>query len=178
MQIGNTNFESDDQAQGEPNLVIPSMPGPGRHEVGRTLYVCDLTDHTSSGTTAADVATVALAANALAGERRGLCIQCWGVSANTANNKTIRILLGAGILLTTGAVAAQNKNWFLWVEIRRLTATTWRSIAGGVYNDALVVPQYLAGTDDLSTALTLHFEVTDATAAAGTTFKGITIESL
>jgi hypothetical protein len=156
-------------------LRVPPLPT-SRVEVGGLIHA-DLADHTTTGTSEETVASFTLPAKALNENKRGLRIRAWGITAANGNNKTQKIAFGT-LEFSTGALAANNKDWELELDVWRDAADSQRIIGRGQANGAIVQVDYQAGTEDLDAAITIAIKVTDATAAGGTTLKGFTIESL
>jgi hypothetical protein len=106
-------------------------------------------------------------------------VRAWGRTGANGNNKTVRILLGTTACYTTGAVAANNKDWLIEVEIRRLTPSTQNIISkGGCFNNTAILPgARVAGAVDLSAASSINLELTAATAATDITVDGFEIEA-
>jgi len=92
-----------------------------------------------------------------------LKIKLFGKTAANGNNKTLKIYLGATTLYTTGAVAANNKDWELNVTIQRASRSLQRVCVSGMYNAAALV-SVLTSTELLTTDLVLK-----ATGTATTT---------
>ena len=82
-------------------------------------------------------------------------VTAFGTQAANANNKTIKLYLGATELFDTGAVASSAKDWELTCKIIRTGPATQDCIT--TFNgDTVLVTQtttYIAGTEDLTTAL-------------------------
>lgn len=133
---------------------------------------------TTTGTSEETIATYTLPANALRTNGQSLRIRAWGTTAATANNKTQKLLLGSATLVSTGAIAANAKDWFLEAIVVRDGAASQVCLGNGQANDAVVVCDYTAPTQDLTTALAITVKATDATAAAGTLLKGFMVEML
>ena len=136
---------------------------------------------TSTATTATaeeTLASYAMPANTLNRDGQALLIRAWGITAANGNNKTQKLYLGATALISTGALAANNKDWYLEALVVRSGAATQTSVGNGQANAAIVASDVVAGAEDLATALTIALKATDATAAADTTLKGFHVEML
>lgn len=137
----------------------------------------DFTARTTTGTSIETLTSITIPANTINAGGRGLKITVWGTTAATANNKTVDIKLGSTTLYTTGAVAANAKTWKLTCYVWRTTsAAVGQTVGEGLFNDAVVLSQWAATTEDFSTALVLAIRATDGTAAGGTLMKGWQVE--
>lgn len=140
------------------------------------IISADLADHATAGTSEEDLATYTLPANTLSENGRGIRIRCWGVTAANANNKTIRILLDDTVLVTTGALAANDKDWEICVDLYREGAAAQRSICTGQANGAIIQVDAVKGVEDLTAALDIDVKATTPTAAADVTMHGFIVE--
>lgn len=137
-----------------------------------------LADVNSASAGAVDAVELSIPANFLNANGQALRIRAFGTTAANENNKTVAITFDGTTLLTTGALAANNKNWDLDVTIYRVGATAQRVIGRGVANDALVATGYSALTKNLATALALKVVLTGPTTNADVVLKGCTVELL
>lgn len=174
MRLGTVNLDEREQV-GQRALTPPSLPWDG--VLPATVYT-DFVSATTTGTAEEVVKTYTLPANSIRQDGRGFRIRVRGTTASNGNDKTVKIVLGSTTLLSTGNLAANAKDWELTVECWRVTSATHRSIGWGQFNAAIVAVDYVAGTEDFTTALALAVKITDATALGGTTVTMVTIEAL
>jgi hypothetical protein len=131
----------------------------------------------TTGTIEETLASYAMPANLLNRNGQRLFIRAWGTTAANGNNKTQRLMLGSTQLVTTGALAANDKDWQLNAIVIRTGQASATSTALGSANAAGVAHDVVASTEDFSTALTIALKATDASSAADTTLKGFTVEA-
>lgn len=134
--------------------------------VAGMLFANLSTGATGANTTATDLQSYTLPAGFLTATRPGLRIRAWGITGATANNKTITLNFGATAYTILSAAAANAVVWSATMEIWRTGAATQRIFGMGIQGTTNVVGAYTAGTDDLSTALTIRVIGTNGTAAA------------
>jgi len=110
------------------------------------------TQAANSGTSETDLMSYTIPANVLDHDGAGIRVTAWGVTAATANNKTIKVYFDGTAALSTGASTLNNYGWTatflafrtgvgaqdLWTEIRAgaITAITTTLSASGVATDA------------------------------------------
>ena len=138
----------------------------------------NVTAATTSGTSEETVASYSLPANSLCRTGQVLRIRAWGATAATGNNKTQKITFGSATVVSTGALAANDKDWFLEALVVRSDSDAQVMLGGGQANGALVQYDASTATEDEDAAITIALKATDATAAAGTLFKGMIVEML
>lgn len=144
--------------------------------LGGIIYQ-DFTATTTTGTSATTLYSYTVPANTINAGGRGLKITMWGTTAATADDKTQIISVGGTTFCTTGVTTGSAKPWKIEVIIYRTTsAAVGQAIGGGVANDAIVAPQWVATTIDWSTAITILGRTTDEV-AGGTLGKGFQIEA-
>lgn len=68
-------------------------------------------------------------------------VVAWGTTAANANNKKVKLFLAGGLVLDTGAIAANNKDWRVEAYIYRNTSTTLRTTAWGEFNGVIIPVQ-------------------------------------
>ena len=117
-------------------------------------------DTTSVGNVGAgvdDLITYLLEKNTFQNTGDVIEITAYGTTAANANNKTIKLLLGSTELLTTGALAFNNKDWQIKTTLTRTGSATQKSIAVFSGDTALLtqVSSFVSGTEDFTTALTI-----------------------
>ena len=145
---------------------------------GQGVLDVDTTAVTTATTSEETIQSYTLPADALKRNGQSLRIRAWGTTAATANDKTIKLTFGSTTLISTGALAANAKDWYLEAIVVRTGAATQEAIANGQANAAIVATDRTAPTETLADAITLAVKATDATAAAGTLMKGWMVEML
>lgn len=120
---------------------------------------------TAANTTETDGFTYTLPANSLSANNKAVRLKVWGTTGATANNKTVKLYLGATQIYTTGAVAANAKPWHLELIIIRTGVGTQTVIVNGQFN-ATPVAAVTTATADETTALVIKNTMTNGTAAA------------
>jgi hypothetical protein len=133
------------------------------------LYANGVTVGTGADTTEDTLYTYTLPANTLANTGDMLRIRCGTTSPATATNKTVKLYFGASSF-STGAVAVNPGSFNTELIVIRTGAATqavWGSGSGGDDGTQVVLlATYTAGTDDLTTALTIKCTGTNGTANA------------
>jgi hypothetical protein len=102
-----------------------------------------------------DLISYSLLANSLNANNKGFRVTFYGNTAANANNKTIKIYFDDDQLVTTGAVAANNKDWILTATVVRDGASSQVCIAQGRMNETEVEPDFTDGDSDETGALTI-----------------------
>ncbi len=102
-----------------------------------------------------DLLSWSMPANQMYADNVALMIHVWGKTAANADNKTAKLHFGVTELVTTGALAANNKDWFIEATVVRTGAATQECIAKGVANGAIVSPNQRSGAEDLTAAVTI-----------------------
>jgi len=95
-----------------------------------------------------------------------LVLNCFGVFAANANNKTVKVIFGATTLVSSGVVALNGKAWWVVAEITRSGLTT--QLGFGEYSADTATAEVLTKTapgETLSAAVTL--KVTGASPTTG-----------
>lgn len=124
-----------------------------------------------------DLISTTLEAKSLYKNGQAIRITAWGSCAANANAKTLQLYFGGTSILTTGAVAANNKKWVIQAIVVRTGVDTQDVIAWGVYNDAVVATQFAALTKDDGANQTVKCTGT-GTATDDIIQEGLTIEAL
>ena len=121
----------------------------------------------------------AMPANILATNGDVLEITVWGTTGATANNKTLRFYLGATTVIDTGAVAANNQDFYFHLWVIRLGAASQEIIldfrASGAFTNVL---NTIAATEDLTATVTIRLTAECPTAASDATQKGFIVKWL
>src|SRR6185437_9232711 len=145
----------------------------------RKILYQDVSTYTTVTTNPTDLGSYAIPANMLEQNGHGLKFLITGNHAATANNKTLTVVWGGVTIFTSGAVAANNKQFVVEGTIYRTgPATQEINTWGTVVNSAVVDGGRTAGVADLTVAQILKVNVTDATAAGGTIQRTALIEKL
>lgn len=107
------------------------------------------------GTGEDNLISIALPANLLHANGAALRICAWGKVSADGDNKTLKLHFGSATLLTSGALAANAKDWFLEARVVRTGAATQEAVAWGQFNGALIQADQTEPTQDETTALTV-----------------------
>lgn len=118
----------------------------------------NVTPASNSSTTETDLISYDLSENTLTNDSDILEIDAWGTFAANANNKTVKLYFGSQVILTTGAIAANDGTWSLKAKIIRKTNSTQEIVSEILSSNASVSDSATrtAGTQDLSTSLTIR----------------------
>lgn len=149
--------------------------GAKQYNLGGTLTV-NTTAVGNVGTGEDNLITYDLPDNTISETGDRLVIKAFGTFAANANNKTVKLYLGSTVLATTGAIAANDKDWCIECEIIRTAAATQECIAK-IYTDTSLVGElsnYVSGTEDFTTDLTIKC-TGEATSDDDIIQKGLTI---
>lgn len=104
-----------------------------------------------------------------------ITIRAWGTTAANANNKTIKLYVGAANI-SSGATAANNKDWYGEFTSIRTAAATQDCHGYIVFNGSAQVVDFSTGTDALTAAVIVKVTATDGTdSAADVTVEGVEI---
>jgi hypothetical protein len=121
---------------------------------------------TPASTVETDLITVTLPVRTLNWNGQALRVRAWGTTAANANLKTARLYFGTAVLVTTGALAANAKDWVLEALVTRIGDTTQDAIAQGIFNGALVDAKFTAPNQTLTAAVIVKVTGENGTAAA------------
>ncbi len=104
-----------------------------------------------------DLITYSLTGGVMSANGQTLEFEMAGTFAANANNKRIRVYLGATVLFDTTALAINGKEWRIMGRIIRTGAATQKSVVVATTSDALLVSScdYVSGAEDLTTTLVL-----------------------
>ena len=125
-----------------------------------TTSVSDLSNTSTTPTT---LFTATLPANSVSATGDCLQLEVDGVYANNANNKTVRVLLGATQLFSTGINAFANSRWKIRALIYRTGSAAQRAIVQYFSDDVLTIAQpiqYGVYSEDWTTSLAVSIEAT------------------
>jgi len=125
-----------------------------------TTSVSDLSNTSTTPTT---LFTATLPANSVSATGDCLQLEVDGVYANNVNNKTVRVLLGATQLFSTGSNAFANSRWKIRALIYRTGSAAQRAIVQYFSDDVLTIAQpiqYGVYSEDWTTSLAVSIEAT------------------
>jgi hypothetical protein len=146
---------------------------------GVQMLCMNITSTTTAAAAENNLMTFLLRANTLARAGQAVRIKVWGLTAANANAKTLKFYIGATQLVTTGALAANDKDWYLEILIIRGSSGSAQVVfVNGTFNNALVLAVATTAAEDLTTGLTLKCTATSDTAAADIIQKGMIVELL
>jgi hypothetical protein len=158
--------------------TFPAGGGTGTYKPSGRLYSTGTPVATGANTTETDGISYTVPPNTLSANGQFLRFRFYGTTGATANNKTVQVYWGGTSVFSTGAVAANNKPWFLNVAILRTGAGGQAIFVEGQFN-ATAVAAVTTQTKDETTALVLKNTMTNGTAAAAdATTSGGSIEYL
>lgn len=128
-----------------------------------------VTDTTLFSSTAAGspgtMVTHTLPANTLTQNTEGFAFEAFGTTAATANNKQIKVLLGATTIYDSAAAAANAKPWYVYGLLFRTSSSTATAHFFGQHNAVAVASQRTLLTGlDFTAALSLIVQYVAATA--------------
>lgn len=128
------------------------LVGPGASSKGRAGFVGlqkqALTVVGNVGAGVDDLQSVTLEANTLYKNGQCLRIMAVGRCAANANAKTVILSFGGTTILTTGAVAANDKRWVIEALVWRTAVDTQVAMAWGTFNDVEIAVTRTALTKD------------------------------
>lgn len=93
----------------------------------------------NSGSSETDLLSVTLPGGSLYKNGQSVEIVAYGQTAANTNNKTLKLYFGGSLLLNTGAVPVNNKEWTLRAVVTRRGSTIQYSICSGIYDSANVI---------------------------------------
>lgn len=126
-----------------------------------------------------DLMSYTLPAQRLYENGQTLEITAWGTTAANANNKRVKLYIGGTVVLDSGAIAANNKPWFLRATLIRSSTTAGLAISEGQFNGAAIQVTH-TGVTVASTGwdATQIIKVTGTgTAAADIAQKGLLVKA-
>ena len=141
----------------------------------------DFTAHNSAQGTNEVFSTYSLPAGVLGAVGRTIRVHWFGTTAANGNSKLTRLAFGAAsVSMTTGAIAANNKDWEMTATITATGAATQViDPSGSTFNGIrLAITGALTATETASGALTIATQNTAATAASDIVQLGMTVEVL
>lgn len=131
---------------------------------------------TTAVTTEEDLFTYSMPANTLNSTYKVLRIKAWGTTAANANNKTVRLRVGANSLGGL-AGAINNQAWTIEGELFFITTTSQETTRTSIVNGSSPTVGYLAITENLASALTIKITGQNDVASAGDIVcQGMTVE--
>lgn len=136
---------------------------------------------TSVGNTDAgedNLMTYSMPANTLFLNDHTVRITAWGTTAANGNNKTIKLYFGSTVLVSSGALAINDKDWYVTGLVVRTAAATQEAV--GIYHNetpTTVGPTRTTPAETLSGAVTIKC-TGEATATNDIVQRGMLIEVL
>lgn len=122
---------------------------------------------TGADTTEITAHTYTLPANSLSANGKAVRVRAWGTTAANANNKTWKLQWGGTDIYTTGAVAANAKNWAIEATIIRTAAGAQDIHVTGHFNGALITASNITtATENEATDLAITSRIQNGTASA------------
>jgi len=126
------------------------------YNLGGTLTV-DTTAVGNVGSGEDNLMTYSILRNSLSSTSDHIEIVAFGTFAANANNKTLKLYLGSTLLFSTGAIAANAKDWELRSSIIRTGEATQICSTACFTSTALVanLADYVTGTEDFTSDITI-----------------------
>lgn len=136
---------------------------------------------TSATTAETTLQSYTLPANSLANAGQSLRITCWGQTASTSNNKTMKLYFGS-TAVSTVAAGSVGQSWWLDMIVMRTAATTQATLQRGFAGTGSVTPVAVvasAGAETLTSGVLIKCTGTNGTASASDiTANGMIVESI
>ena len=120
---------------------------------------------TGADTTEDTLYTYALPANALSAVGKSVRVRVWGSTAANGDNKTAKLYFGA-TAFSSGAAAANAKDWYLEALVTKTAANTQTACFNGTFNGTALATQVSAPAETDSAAITIKATGANGTAAA------------
>jgi len=120
---------------------------------------------TGADTTEDTLYTYTLPASALSAVGKALRVRAWGSTSANGNNKTAKLYFGATVI-STGAAAANAKDWYLEALVVKTGANTQTVLFNGTFNGAALATQVSAGTENDAAAIVIKSTGTNGSASA------------
>lgn len=155
-----------------------STTTPGMRTSG-TIYATGVASGNGPDQTEDTLAAYTLPANALDVLGRNMRIRAWGTTNASVDNKQVKLYFGAS-LFATGVAAANNKPWYVELNVIKSGANA-QSVSGrGEFNGAFVASTYTAGADTDTAAIVIKCTGQDSTASTANAIvlQGMTVEFL
>jgi hypothetical protein len=131
-----TNLIADNRVVGETIQKVYSANPTIARRLIQPFTSSTQTQNITTGVT--DLTTYTMVARTLEADYQGVKVRIWGITAANGNNKTVIMYFGNLQLLTTGALAANNKDWYVEATILRTGSAFLECIATGQFNGALI----------------------------------------
>jgi hypothetical protein len=125
------------------------------------------------------VLSYTMPAGHLSANNKGIEIEAWGITAANANNKTVKLIVGATTLVSSGVIALNNKDWYVKGVYTRTGAATEDAV--GLYGNSTpttVGPTRAAGTDNTANAIIVRVTGNCATAANDVVGAGMVVRAV
>lgn len=147
---------------------------------GRLNASVTATGTTSATTVDQNLMTYSLPANQLANAGDGIRVVCWGAAASNANAKTAKLTFGTSTISTANSTTGitSGAKWRLELVVLRSGAATQTVMGNG---QTLATPLSIytnAGTDSLTSAVTIACAGNTPTAPQDLTAQGMLVEQI
>lgn len=141
---------------------------------------------TATGTTTtggeSTMATYTLPASTLANPGDAVRVLCWGGTASNGNAKTARLYFGTSSIIWstsgTGYSSPNNKPWYLELIVMRNGAATQQVMGRGTVDASPMTLYAQAGSDTLTSAVTIKCTGLTPTAVQDMTAQGFLVEQI
>ena len=134
---------------------------------------------TTATTAETTLQSYTLPASTLATSGQTVRITCWGATAATSNNKTIKLYFGS-TSYATPAQASNGQSWWVQLLVMRTAATTQATYGTGVAGTGSLTPVAVvasAGAETLASGVLIKCTGTNGTASASDiTANGMIVE--
>lgn len=162
------------------SALVKCGTGSGTRNPSGVISITTTAVATGADTNETDAASYTLPANSLSANGKGVRVKAWGTTAGNGNNKTLQFYFGGTSVYTTGAVAANAKNWFVEATIIRTGAGAQDIAINGHFNGSIIVASNIttAAKDETATQV-IKFTLTNGSSSASDiVLEGATIEFL
>jgi hypothetical protein len=122
---------------------------------------------TVANTTETDLHAYAVSGGTLAANGDQINVKFSGLTAANGNTKRLRVYFGTTVIFDSTAVAFNAAHWEIEATIIRVSATTCRVTAKGLFGTNVSLVTYTAATETLANSLALKLTGTNGTSNAG-----------
>jgi hypothetical protein len=125
------------------------------------------------------VLSYSVPAGHLSANNKGISIEAWGITAANANNKTVKLIVGATELVSSGVIALSNKDWYVKGTYIRTGAATEDAV--GLYQNetpTTVGPVKTTPADNTANAILVKVTGNCATAANDVVGNGMVVRAI
>jgi len=185
IKNGGISFDNSTPVAGKitgATIVDPLLPAGGGTEtfIPSGVFERSCTVVTSAaGTSEETLWTYTLPAGTFNTNLQTIRWQHFGTFGASADDKTVKTYIGAQLINTSGAIAANAANWFAEGTITRLTETTQICRSKFEWSSNSVAQRIDALSLNLTAAQIIHVTTTQEVGTAGdTVFKGVLLEFL